>query len=56
MRLWLTKDDMMQPRPLGASMEQGFYICFNEKTWQRERRELVLNIEELEQLPVPHVA
>ena len=37
LQLWLTKDDLMQPRNLGNGSEQGYYIFFDIKQWHRER-------------------
>ncbi|CAG8949256.1 hypothetical protein HYFRA_00004881 [Hymenoscyphus fraxineus] len=48
---WLTKDDMMVPQTLGNGTERGYYIFFDIKLWQRERRELTLIYEDLESLP-----
>ncbi|KAG9231735.1 hypothetical protein BJ875DRAFT_545138 [Amylocarpus encephaloides] len=48
---WLTKDDMMVPQTLGNGTERGYYIFFDIKLWQRERRELTLIYDDLESLP-----
>ncbi|KAH8659150.1 NOT2 family protein-like protein [Tricladium varicosporioides] len=48
---WLTKDDMMVPQALGNGTERGYYIFFDIKLWQRERRELTLVYEDLENIP-----
>ncbi|KAF4627592.1 hypothetical protein G7Y89_g10559 [Cudoniella acicularis] len=48
---WLTKDDMMVPQTLGNGTERGYYIFFDIKQWQRERRELTLVYDDLESLP-----
>ncbi|RDL33608.1 Uncharacterized protein BP5553_07976 [Venustampulla echinocandica] len=48
---WLTKDEMMVPQALGNGTERGYYIFFDIKQWQRERRELTLVYDDLESLP-----
>ncbi|KAI9746185.1 MAG: hypothetical protein M1818_000866 [Claussenomyces sp. TS43310] len=52
LQTWLTKDEMMVPQPLGAGTERGYYIFFDYKLWTRERRELVLNYDDLEPVPI----
>jgi CCR4-NOT transcriptional regulation complex NOT5 subunit len=37
LKVWLTKDDMMVPQPLGNGTERGYYIFFDIKQWVRER-------------------
>jgi CCR4-NOT transcription complex subunit 2 len=37
LQLWLTKDDMMVPQPLGNGTERGYYVFFDIKQWHRER-------------------
>ncbi|KAL3417303.1 NOT2/NOT3/NOT5 family protein [Phlyctema vagabunda] len=49
--LWLTKDVEMQPQPLTSDAERGYYIFFDTKLWQRERREYTLKYSDLESLP-----
>ncbi|RKF71904.1 putative not2 family protein [Golovinomyces cichoracearum] len=51
LQLWLTKDEMMVPRTVGNGTERGYYIFFDVKNWQRERRELTLVYDDLESLP-----
>ncbi|TAQ84081.1 hypothetical protein B7494_g7591 [Chlorociboria aeruginascens] len=51
LQLWLTKDDMMVPQSLGNGTERGYYIFFDVKQWCRERRELTLVYDDLENLP-----
>jgi len=51
LQLWLTKDDMMVPQTLGNGTERGYYIFFDIKQWHRERRELTLVYDDLENLP-----
>ena len=36
-QLWLTKDDVMQPRMLSHTHEQGYYIVWNTENWTKER-------------------
>ncbi|KAI1000581.1 hypothetical protein K3495_g7615 [Podosphaera aphanis] len=51
LQLWLTKDDMMVPQTIGNGTERGYYIFFDIKNWQRERREFTLVYDDLESLP-----
>ena len=51
LRLWLTKDDMMVPQVLDQYRERGYYIFFDIKQWQRERREFTLVYDDLETPP-----
>ncbi|CAD6501271.1 BgTH12-01523 [Blumeria graminis f. sp. triticale] len=51
LQLWLTKDEMMVPQTIGNGTERGYYIFFDIKNWQRERREFTLIYEDLESLP-----
>lgn len=67
LQLWLTKDDLMVPQPLGNGTERGYYIFFDIKQWHRERvsdrvrvtisgtdcmqREFTLIYEDLENIP-----
>ncbi|KAF8863231.1 NOT2 family protein-like protein [Acephala macrosclerotiorum] len=57
LQLWLTKDDLMVPQPLGNGTERGYYIFFDIKQWHRERREFTLIYEDLENIPnsIPRV-
>ncbi|KAI6244825.1 General negative regulator of transcription subunit 2 [Erysiphe necator] len=48
LQLWLTKDEMMVPQSTGNGTERGYYIFFDIKNWQRERRELTLVYDDLE--------
>ncbi|KAH7030920.1 uncharacterized protein B0I36DRAFT_322771 [Microdochium trichocladiopsis] len=50
LKIWLTKDDIMQPRQLSGLHEEGYYIIWNTKEWRKERRTLVLYYEDLETL------
>ncbi|KXJ92282.1 hypothetical protein Micbo1qcDRAFT_162491 [Microdochium bolleyi] len=50
LKIWLTKDDIMQPRQLSGLHEEGYYIIWNTKDWRKERRTLVLYYEDLETL------
>lgn len=50
LQMWLTKDDMMQPIQLGQGLERGFYVIFDPKTWTRDRREMLLNHDDLENI------
>lgn len=47
-QLWLTKDDVMQPRMLSHTHEQGYYIVWNTDNWTKERREIVLHYADLD--------
>ncbi|KAH8592930.1 hypothetical protein B0O99DRAFT_224611 [Bisporella sp. PMI_857] len=51
LQLWLTKDDMMVPQPLGSGSERGYYLFFDIHHWERSRREFTLVYDELESLP-----
>jgi CCR4-NOT transcription complex subunit 2 len=44
--VWLTKDEMMVPQPLGNGTERGYYIFFDIKQWVRERVSSSLRIAE----------
>ncbi|CEJ84657.1 hypothetical protein VHEMI03541 [[Torrubiella] hemipterigena] len=48
LQLWLTKDDMLTPQPLGPSHERGFYIVWDASNWRKDRREITLNYSELD--------
>ncbi|RDW79723.1 hypothetical protein BP6252_04361 [Coleophoma cylindrospora] len=50
LQLWLTKDLDMQPQQLSGDTERGYYVFFDWKLWQRERRELTLKYSDLETL------
>lgn len=51
MRCWLTKDTEMQPVLIAPETERGYYVIWNTSAWGRERRELVLVYQDLENLP-----
>ncbi|KAH8789506.1 hypothetical protein F5882DRAFT_325077 [Hyaloscypha sp. PMI_1271] len=51
LRVWLTKDDMMVPQPLGNGTERGYYVFFDFQSWARERREFTLVYDDLENIP-----
>lgn len=51
LKVWLTKDEMMVPQPLGNGTERGYYIFFDIKQWVRERREFTLVYDDLENQP-----
>ena len=46
---WLTKDpNFKDPVACSSDAEHGRYVVFNEKTWQRERKELILKWTDLD--------
>jgi len=45
---WLTKDMNYDPVPVGPNEERGFYIFFDPNTWQRTRREFLLQYDSLD--------
>jgi len=50
LRQWMMKDNpMSQPTRLSERSERGVYIFFNPANWTRERREFLLNYDELDQ-------
>ncbi|KAI0159711.1 hypothetical protein GGR57DRAFT_458424 [Xylariaceae sp. FL1272] len=51
LKLWLTKDEQMQPRPLSQNHEEGYYIVWSTTEWRKERRQLTLHYADLEQAP-----
>jgi len=53
LQLWLTKDDLVVPQTMGNGTERGYYIFFDVKQWQRERREFTLIYDDLENIPSP---
>ncbi|KAI6709483.1 hypothetical protein JHW43_007981 [Diplocarpon mali] len=48
LQLWLTKDELISPQPMGNGTERGYYIFFDIKQWHRERREFTLVYDDLE--------
>jgi CCR4-NOT transcription complex subunit 2 len=48
LKVWLTKDEHMQPRPLSAHHEEGYYIIWSTADWRKERRTLTLHYADLE--------
>ncbi|KAI0888916.1 uncharacterized protein GGS22DRAFT_64691 [Annulohypoxylon maeteangense] len=48
LKIWLTKDEIMQPRILSAQHEEGYYIIWNTTDWRKERRTLTLHYADLE--------
>ncbi|KAI1083525.1 hypothetical protein F5B20DRAFT_527362 [Whalleya microplaca] len=48
LKIWLTKDDIMQPRILSSQHEEGYYIIWNTAEWRKERRTLTLHYADLE--------
>ncbi|KAI1379281.1 hypothetical protein F4677DRAFT_408502 [Hypoxylon crocopeplum] len=48
LKMWLTKDEIMQPRPLSTQHEEGYYIIWNTTDWRKERRTLTLHYADLE--------
>ncbi|KAI0478878.1 hypothetical protein GGR56DRAFT_632391 [Xylariaceae sp. FL0804] len=51
LKIWLTKDDIMQPRMLSNAHEEGYYIIWNTTEWRKERRTLTLHYADLESGP-----
>lgn len=50
MRQWMMKDNTLaQPVRVSERSERGFYIFFDAVNWRRERREFVLNYDDLDQ-------
>jgi CCR4-NOT transcriptional regulation complex NOT5 subunit len=43
LRVWLTKDEMMVPQPLGNGTERGYYVFFDFQSWARERVRIPLS-------------
>lgn len=37
LKIWLTKDELMQPRILSAQHEEGYYVIWNTTDWRKER-------------------
>lgn len=37
LKIWLTKDEIMQPRILSTQHEEGYYIIWNTTDWRKER-------------------
>lgn len=37
MKLWLTKDELMQPRVLSPLHEEGYYIVWDTTEWRKQR-------------------
>ncbi|XXG98570.1 hypothetical protein Hte_004895 [Hypoxylon texense] len=48
MKLWLTKDELMQPRILSAQHEEGYYIVWDTTEWRKQRRTLTLHYADLD--------
>ncbi|KAK7750370.1 hypothetical protein SLS62_007669 [Diatrype stigma] len=48
LKMWLTKDEHMHPRPLSREHEEGYYIIWNTVEWRKERRSLTLYYSDLE--------
>ncbi|KAI1450228.1 hypothetical protein F5Y02DRAFT_367961 [Annulohypoxylon stygium] len=48
LKIWLTKDELMQPRILSAQHEEGYYVIWNTTDWRKERRTLTLHYADLE--------
>ncbi|KAI1243996.1 hypothetical protein MGN70_013864 [Eutypa lata] len=48
LKMWLTKDEHMHPRPLSREHEEGYYIIWNTAEWRKERRSLTLYYSDLE--------
>ncbi|RYP71415.1 hypothetical protein DL771_004782 [Monosporascus sp. 5C6A] len=48
LKMWLTKDEHMHPRPLSREHEEGYYIIWNTAEWRKERRNLTLYYSDLE--------
>ncbi|KAI1327155.1 CobW/HypB/UreG, nucleotide-binding domain-containing protein [Xylariaceae sp. FL0255] len=51
LKLWLTKDEIMHPRILSQTHEEGYYIVWSTTEWRKERRQLVLHYADLETSP-----
>ncbi|KAI1175375.1 hypothetical protein F4777DRAFT_550482 [Nemania sp. FL0916] len=51
LKLWLTKDEIMQPRILSTAHEEGYYIVWSTDDWRKERRQLTLHYADLEANP-----
>ncbi|KAF2671366.1 hypothetical protein BT63DRAFT_423572 [Microthyrium microscopicum] len=48
-RIWLQKDpSYAAPTRIDSKQERGFYIIFNVNLWKKERREILLNYDDLE--------
>lgn len=48
MKLWLTKDELMQPRILSPQHEEGYYIVWDTTEWRKQRRTLTLHYADLD--------
>ncbi|OTB08084.1 hypothetical protein M426DRAFT_317188 [Hypoxylon sp. CI-4A] len=48
LKIWLTKDELMQPRIMSAQHEEGYYIIWNTADWRKERRTLTLHYADLD--------
>ncbi|KAI0152356.1 hypothetical protein F4776DRAFT_601245 [Hypoxylon sp. NC0597] len=48
LKIWLTKDELLQPRILSPQHEEGYYIIWNTTDWRKERRTLTLHYADLE--------
>lgn len=51
LKLWLTKDDIMQPRILSGQHEEGYYIVWDTTDWRKQRRTLTLHYADLDANP-----
>ncbi|ORY63250.1 CobW/HypB/UreG, nucleotide-binding domain-containing protein [Pseudomassariella vexata] len=49
-QVWLTKDDLMTPRPLSHTHEEGYYIIWDTNNWRKDRRQMILHYADLETL------
>ncbi|KAI1386345.1 uncharacterized protein F4822DRAFT_409708 [Hypoxylon trugodes] len=48
LKIWLTKDELMQPRILSTQHEEGYYIIWDTTDWRKQRRTLTLHYADLE--------
>ncbi|KAI9843101.1 MAG: hypothetical protein M1838_002873 [Thelocarpon superellum] len=48
LKQWLTKDTSFEPVRINAAEERGFYIFFDPVLWQRQRREFLLQYDQLD--------
>ncbi|KAI9821223.1 MAG: hypothetical protein M1827_003957 [Pycnora praestabilis] len=49
---WLTKDAQFEPVRVSSTEERGYYIFFDPNTWQRTRRDFLLQYDSLDSRPV----
>ncbi|KAI9678357.1 MAG: hypothetical protein M1817_006304 [Caeruleum heppii] len=52
LKQWLTKDTNFEPVRLNPAEERGFYIFFDPISWQRQRREFLLQYDALDGRPI----